>query len=836
MHKCSSSFALSEALNLSSMAESTDSVLEAYPARSPLPASNACRFIFEESEVGNKRKAEDDEKSEGRKALKLLKEGINSYAAPGEALLQSANADYFISDSGLCVDELVSSQSLQECEDASHLRANFDPDSEHIAHLSSHCSSECESESRFANGSPLSYSDGMADLKQSVDLAQNSESASDHTNFNLVNCRFEDGNNEMEADLANGSVSRIPMDLKEKSHIVVEDDLESLEEGEIEERQDEYTLSSVEDKDLEKRSDIGEADEPVYEDHGTSLEVWQCSPQAVGFAGEVLHTSGTVSKSTEKNKKRRKKKRGGKKGGKGKTTTGQGNFTPAGGTLKKVATAFKKNADSNKQRRLYESSETGRKDLPTKGIKMDIRKKEALLKFARSTKEKPANSNNEPIHSRVAKDDEPEEGEGFPEKEINLERDRTKNISMTAQRRAKRKAAKLRKRAENPRISKLPKSKPIKVVEAPICKFFMKGRCKQGESCTFSHNVVPLTKSEICKFYMNHCCLKGEDCLYSHDLSVFPCKYYNTKGYCTDGVFCRFSHKPITEEEYEKLMKRVEPEKKEPHEPVTVQNKQATGLNGVSGPLTSPLNKETEDWPSYDPFDNLEQSGMNYELDIPDTDFGGKANQYNLCHSFPDFPSLEKSQDSATMSEQKIEEHTKRSPLRPQMLEIMNADEENIAAGTRVTLNSASKFAPLCSWIEQPCCEQGNCTGTSDRLLVAARNAARVFAAAEAEQEASTLTQGLTGAANEVSKVGTGWKGSSLTLGQFLQASVCENTTYLNQLGKTCSFNQGNVDAAMHMRKAHCAGETEGLVENNDTLVARKRSNVEFLLKKALMG
>ncbi|KAG6542688.1 hypothetical protein Mapa_015923 [Marchantia paleacea] len=135
----------------------------------------------------------------------------------------------------------------------------------------------------------------------------------------------------------------------------------------------------------------------------------------------------------------------------------------------------------------------------------------------------------------------------------------------TAERMLKRKIAKRKKRAQKERelgIRRPPRnyvSKPVKV----LCTHFMKGRCAKGGKCSFSHDGVPLTKQEPCKFLMSHSCLKGDDCPYSHDLKAFPCKFFHTRGLCYDGDSCLFSHGPISEEAREKILKRVEKEKKE---------------------------------------------------------------------------------------------------------------------------------------------------------------------------------------------------------------------------------------------------------------------------------
>lgn len=140
---------------------------------------------------------------------------------------------------------------------------------------------------------------------------------------------------------------------------------------------------------------------------------------------------------------------------------------------------------------------------------------------------------------------------------------------LTAERKAKRKVAKRKKQAlkdkqlgiKRLKLAPVTKSKPV-----ILCKFYMKGRCAQGNQCSFSHDAVPATKSEICKYHVNKCCLKGDECPFSHDLSAFPCKFYHTKGYCLEKDMCRFSHKPITENALQDLLKQSEVEKQEFHE------------------------------------------------------------------------------------------------------------------------------------------------------------------------------------------------------------------------------------------------------------------------------
>ncbi|XP_041466447.1 zinc finger CCCH domain-containing protein 4-like isoform X1 [Lytechinus variegatus] len=47
-----------------------------------------------------------------------------------------------------------------------------------------------------------------------------------------------------------------------------------------------------------------------------------------------------------------------------------------------------------------------------------------------------------------------------------------------------------------------------------ICKFYLEGRCKKGENCTYSHDLTQQRKQELCKFYVSGFCNKGDTCLH----------------------------------------------------------------------------------------------------------------------------------------------------------------------------------------------------------------------------------------------------------------------------------------------------------------------------------
>ncbi|PIA65629.1 hypothetical protein AQUCO_00100857v1 [Aquilegia coerulea] len=77
------------------------------------------------------------------------------------------------------------------------------------------------------------------------------------------------------------------------------------------------------------------------------------------------------------------------------------------------------------------------------------------------------------------------------------------------------------------------------------CKHYLKGKCQQGDSCKFSHDCIPLTKSEPCRFFACNKCLKGDDCPYDHELFKYQCDSYKSKGFCPRGDTCLFSHKML---------------------------------------------------------------------------------------------------------------------------------------------------------------------------------------------------------------------------------------------------------------------------------------------------
>ncbi|KAI3951339.1 hypothetical protein MKW92_031037 [Papaver armeniacum] len=109
-----------------------------------------------------------------------------------------------------------------------------------------------------------------------------------------------------------------------------------------------------------------------------------------------------------------------------------------------------------------------------------------------------------------------------------------------------RKEKKKRKRWREQGVKRLRIEPQISKPKPPkYCEFYLKGRCQKGDSCKFSHDTTPLTKSQPCKFLPLQQCLKGDDCPFDHELSKYPCNNFATNGSCFRGDKCLFSHKIV---------------------------------------------------------------------------------------------------------------------------------------------------------------------------------------------------------------------------------------------------------------------------------------------------
>ncbi|XP_045827136.1 uncharacterized protein LOC123918975 isoform X2 [Trifolium pratense] len=97
-----------------------------------------------------------------------------------------------------------------------------------------------------------------------------------------------------------------------------------------------------------------------------------------------------------------------------------------------------------------------------------------------------------------------------------------------------------------------------------FCRHYMQGRCNEGDKCNFSHDTVPSTKSKPCFHFARHSCMKGDDCPYDHQLSKYPCSNFVSKGSCSRGNACMFSHKVPTNQDMPTPTNACKPELKSP--------------------------------------------------------------------------------------------------------------------------------------------------------------------------------------------------------------------------------------------------------------------------------
>jgi hypothetical protein len=65
-------------------------------------------------------------------------------------------------------------------------------------------------------------------------------------------------------------------------------------------------------------------------------------------------------------------------------------------------------------------------------------------------------------------------------------------------------------------------------VEKKMCTFFLKGECKFGDTCKFSHIINKTKECDVC------------------DFDVEPCFFY-LEGNCKNGDKCKFNHMTVAE-------------------------------------------------------------------------------------------------------------------------------------------------------------------------------------------------------------------------------------------------------------------------------------------------
>jgi len=94
-------------------------------------------------------------------------------------------------------------------------------------------------------------------------------------------------------------------------------------------------------------------------------------------------------------------------------------------------------------------------------------------------------------------------------------------------------------------------------LQTKTCKFWQRGRCKRGKTCTYAHsekavNEMPnLTKTSLCREFMSTGSCANAECFFAHGMhelratDVFfktsMCSWFQA-GQCLPGQDCRFAH------------------------------------------------------------------------------------------------------------------------------------------------------------------------------------------------------------------------------------------------------------------------------------------------------
>ncbi|CAK7352590.1 unnamed protein product [Dovyalis caffra] len=159
------------------------------------------------------------------------------------------------------------------------------------------------------------------------------------------------------------------------------------------------------------------------------------------------------------------------------------------------------------------------------------------------------------------------------------------------EKKAKKKQKERKKRAEKNRQLGVKRMKLHPVLNRkPVspCRHYLKGRCREGEKCKFSHDTIPLTKFEVqsfklpCHHFARHKCMKGDNCPYDHQLSKYPCTKYVSEGHCIRGESCMFSHKFPLQEDPLSSSNVCTPNAKPPSLPSTSNSKRQLDISGTS--------------------------------------------------------------------------------------------------------------------------------------------------------------------------------------------------------------------------------------------------------------
>ncbi|GAA5921193.1 hypothetical protein JCM1841_001196 [Sporobolomyces salmonicolor] len=89
-----------------------------------------------------------------------------------------------------------------------------------------------------------------------------------------------------------------------------------------------------------------------------------------------------------------------------------------------------------------------------------------------------------------------------------------------------------------------PKPVPQSAHARTVCKHWLRGLCKKGNSCDFMHE-YHLRKMPECWFFAKYgFCSNGDECMYLHvteDMRIRECPRYR-KGFCPAGPDCKLKH------------------------------------------------------------------------------------------------------------------------------------------------------------------------------------------------------------------------------------------------------------------------------------------------------
>ena len=100
----------------------------------------------------------------------------------------------------------------------------------------------------------------------------------------------------------------------------------------------------------------------------------------------------------------------------------------------------------------------------------------------------------------------------------------------------------------------------------PICKAFSEGHCPLGPACPDRHQAAATHRNLVCKHWLRGLCKKGDQCEFSHEYNVYvcsirpnltclsclmadrnsrgmpECNHYSRSGHCSNGDECLYQH------------------------------------------------------------------------------------------------------------------------------------------------------------------------------------------------------------------------------------------------------------------------------------------------------